>query len=342
MLQRIIKRNLPLCYFNNLSQRSNWLHSSPACPAYGGYGQFWESHPKGKYAKPNNKPKVERIREGLKELKKEIQIWKNEVVEAAQMDPILAMPLPGDVDVLWKFDSSMKFDDIWITTSDQDHEEGFSSCSLKISPTGKGLFSGEVCTRIPKDGKVPRSGYCNMRSMRPMKSFKRDSFYDWTGYTHLVLRVRGDGRSYMVNLGSAGYFDVNWNDIYHFPLYTRGGPHWQVTRIPFSKFFFASKGRIQDNFHEIPLCMITNFGITAADKINAPFRLELDYVGLEYDPSHTEESAYETYRFDSIKRYAENNDDFTCSASVVRMRSFLLSIWKHFCPQCPGRISMLS
>ena len=67
-------------------------------------------------------------------------------------------------------------------------------------------------------------------------------------------------------------------------------------QIPFSKFFFSAKGRVQDRNHQVNLNAITNFGITVADKINAPFRLELDYIGLEYDPSHTETSAYEEYR----------------------------------------------
>ena len=71
----------------------------------------------------------------------------------------------------------------------------------------------------------------HFRSIRPMKSFLRDTCYDWQNYTHLVVRCRGDGRSYMLNLGSVGFFDIHWNDLYHFPLFTRGGPHWQVSRV---------------------------------------------------------------------------------------------------------------
>nr|CAG4641836.1 EOG090X091L [Eurycercus lamellatus] len=260
---------------------------------------FYEDHPKSGYQNSKSKkplpPRTERIREGLKELKNEIKIWKNEVVDGLHLDPIMTLPLPGEVDLQWIFNSSTNLND-WISTCDQDHGEGFSSCSLSLSPAGKGLFSGTLNTQVPKDGKIKASGYCNMRSMRPMKSFKRDSFHDWTMYNHLVLRVRGDGRSYMLNLASAGYFDIHWNDMHQFPLYTRGGPHWQISRIPFSRFFMSSRGRIQDKQFQVPLDRITSFGITAADKINAPFRLEIDYIGLEYDPSHKEETAYETYR----------------------------------------------
>lgn len=135
----------------------------------------------------------------------------------------------------WYFNSSTNQDN-WIVTSDSDHDEGFSSCNFTLSPAGKGLFTGTLSTQVPKDGKIKRSGYCNVRSVRPVKSFKRDSFHDWSNYTHLVMRVRGDGRTYMLTLGCAGYFDMTWNDQYHFGLFTRGGPHWQVSRVSHSNF----------------------------------------------------------------------------------------------------------
>lgn len=66
-------------------------------------------------------------------------------------------------------------------------------------------------------------------------------------------------------------------------------------QIPFSKFFLTSKGRIQDKQNPIPLDKVTHVGISASDKINASFHLEIDYIGLEFDPTHIEEFAYEMY-----------------------------------------------
>ena len=56
----------------------------------------------------------------------------------------------------------------------------------------------------------------------------------------LEMRVRGDGRSYLVNISTAGFFDITWYDVYSYVLYTRGGPHWQVTRVSNLLTFYAN------------------------------------------------------------------------------------------------------
>jgi len=47
----------------------------------------------------------------------------------------------------------------------------------------------------------------------------------------LHLRVRGDGRPWMINLTSETYFTHNWDDMYSYFLYTRGGPYWQDVKV---------------------------------------------------------------------------------------------------------------
>ncbi|XP_063888138.1 complex I intermediate-associated protein 30, mitochondrial-like [Scylla paramamosain] len=280
-----------------------WVQQGCGCGAGGVRGisttapshMFWERDQKGGYGKEIQKSRKELIRDGLKELRQEMSKWKEEMDEKFAMDPVFVRP--GDMDKVWVLNSKEALDQ-WVVTCDSDHNEGRSTADLSLSPTGHGLFSGQLCTDPPKDGRVKRAGYCNMKSIRPRKSFKREVYLEWADYNTLEIRLRGDGRSYMLNISCAGYFDVMWNDMYSYPLYTRGGPHWQLTRIPFSKFFLTSKGRIQDKQASIPLDKVVSLGISSGDRSNAPFRLEIDYIGVYKDPSHIEEFAYEMYRQD--------------------------------------------
>jgi NADH dehydrogenase [ubiquinone] 1 alpha subcomplex assembly factor 1 len=75
-------------------------------------------------------------------------------------------------------------------------------------------------------------------------------------------------------------------------------------QIPFSKFFLTHKGRIQDNQRPVNREKVSHFGITLMDATPGPFNLEIDYIGLEFDPEHNETFAYELYKHDN---YIVNN-----------------------------------
>lgn len=268
---------------------------------------FYERDRKSGYKTVYDRPPPEqslsiigRLREGYRQFKEEFGIWLEEMKEQFRMDPTL-MYRTNEVDVVWRFNRDPKSLDQWVITCDSDYEEGFSTAKLELSPNGTGIFSGTLSTRLPKDGRIKNAGFCNITTIPKQKSFKRDVCHDWTPYTHLVLRIRGDGRSYVLNISTRGIFDLMWNDVYHYVLYTRGGPYWQYVRIPFSKFVFASKGRLQDNQTVIMLHEVTNFGISLGDDINGRFKLEIDYIGLECEEYHNEEFAYESYNFSGVR-----------------------------------------
>lgn len=169
---------------------------------------------------------------------------------------------------------------------------------MDFTPQSKGLFHGFLDTKLPPDGELKRTGYCNLRMVPRLSPFKNKKRYDWEIFTHIVFRVRGDGRIYTVNLHLQKETDVCSYDTYHYFIWTRGGPYWQYVRIPFSKFFFAYKGRVQAHNPPLPKHEVGTISFTIADKITGPFRFEIDFIGVEYDPSHIEESAYENYVFD--------------------------------------------
>jgi len=66
-------------------------------------------------------------------------------------------------------------------------------------------------------------------------------------------------------------------------------------QIPFSKFFLSAYGRIQDKQEACQLDSISTLGITLMDNASGPFRLELDYIGIIHDETHTHTFEYEMY-----------------------------------------------
>lgn len=124
---------------------------------------FYEKDPKGGYTDNRPEPsKKQLIKDGIKELKEEIALWSKEVKEHLEADPFL-LYRPGETDIAWRFNEKNYKD--WIVTSDSDNNEGYSHCTLSLNSQGHAVFSGELSTKVPKDGRVKRSGYCNIKSL---------------------------------------------------------------------------------------------------------------------------------------------------------------------------------
>lgn len=196
--------------------------------------------------------------------------------------------------ILWQYTGPESLKDFKLIT-DKDIGGG-STAELAISRNNKLLFQGNLNTDIPRDGQTVRSGYCALRTLNKYGSFNRKLQIDLTPFNMLHLRIKGDGRAYMVNIYTHSYFSLTHDDVWSYFMFTRGGPYWQTVNIPFAKFFLSSKGRVQDKQSPVDLERVTAFGLTMADAINGEFTLELDSISASYDATETEEFVYEEYR----------------------------------------------
>ncbi|XP_071478667.1 complex I intermediate-associated protein 30, mitochondrial-like [Diadema antillarum] len=195
--------------------------------------------------------------------------------------------------VLWHFRGPESVDDFSVQT-DKDIG-GRSTAALSVSRNNKLLFHGNLCTEVPRDGETARSGYCAIRSKQVYGSFNRKLSFDLSPFNVLRMRVRGDGRAYMVNLIIKGYFTDTHDDVWSYFMFTRGGPYWQDVSIPFTKFFMSSKGRVQDKQTPPDLESVTAVGLTMADAVDGEFALEIDSISVSFDATHTEQYTYEMY-----------------------------------------------
>lgn len=239
--------------------------------------------------------------------KKGWEYVKNEIrrtIKKASTHPTPKPIEPYETRIFEHFDSEESIKK-WKVWADSDSENGFSSATFVRSPSGHALFKGILDTRCPEDGETSYSGFaCIIGPHAPKhKLAQMETFWDWSRFNIFEMRFRGDGRKYNVALNTGTYTsDLQYYDMHGYPVYSRGGPYWETVRIPFSKFIFTAKGKIQDVQMPLDDADIKCVCITITDRVDGPFAFEIDYMGLRYEPPTVEEStAYEHYVAPHIK-----------------------------------------
>ncbi|XP_058018041.1 complex I intermediate-associated protein 30, mitochondrial [Ahaetulla prasina] len=239
---------------------------------------------------------IDNLKNVVEELKTQCGLVKKEVVDFIKgfdQKPLEDYIL-NQTKVIWEFRSEEDINK-WVLGSDA-AIGGKSEISMKLDKNKQyAIVSGNLNTAVPKDGMTKYSGYCAIISKPEMLAFHRTKVHDWSNFNSLYLRVRGDGRPWMLNINPSKYDPTSANDCYNYFIFPRGGPYWEEIEVPFSKFFFTSRGRIQDGQYEIWPDRISTLGLTLADKVDGPFQLDVDFIGLFSDRSHTETFAYELY-----------------------------------------------
>jgi len=137
---------------------------------------------------------------------------------------------------------------------------GVSSGGVASTGDGTLLFAGNVS--LENSG-----GFASARS--------RARAWDLGSCSGIVIRVRGDGKRYKLNLKTDSALD---GVMYRVPFETREG-EWQTLRFPFSRFRASFRGREVPDAPPLDPARIASFGLLISDKQAGPFRLELAWIG---------------------------------------------------------------
>jgi monofunctional biosynthetic peptidoglycan transglycosylase len=136
---------------------------------------------------------------------------------------------------------------------------GLSQSQMKFTTEGTALFEGTLS--LENNG-----GFASVRTIP-------DDFA-LGGYTGLVVRVKGDGRRYMLRLRTDRYWDG--------PAYEAGfdtvAETWVTVRLPFRDFVPTFRGRRLRNMPALDGTDVRQIGFMLADKKAGPFQLEIDWI----------------------------------------------------------------
>lgn len=154
---------------------------------------------------------------------------------------------------------------------------GISKGTFTRTPEGTLLFSGQLS--LENNG-----GFASIRNRpRPLNLARSSS---------IELRVKGDGRTYYLDLRSASQ---RMGGSFRAQLPTLENK-WQTLTIPISDFKFQSFGRARPSVRMNP-STISSIGFTLSDKNPGVFELEIDYVkSLDETPLIYKSDASESER----------------------------------------------
>lgn len=105
-----------------------------------------------------------------------------------------------------------------------------------------------------------------------------DRDFDFTGVTHVVLKVCGDGRTWQLRLATnARYRDIS---VSYSASFTTIAGEWRVVRVALDQLVPTARGRQLDGPPFDPE-RISEIGLLIGDKRAGAFSLALDWIAVE-------------------------------------------------------------
>ena len=172
--------------------------------------------------------------------------------------------------------------------------------------------------RITDDRTLEFSGNLSLENRGGFASIRtRPANLELDGYDTIFLHVKGDGRTYYVNLrnssgGGAG--------SYRAPLKTQKDT-WQEARIALKAFEYTAFGRRVRGVGPLRANKIRSVGFTLSDKKAGPFRLEVSSIRAEKSTAAIEAAA-----IDQAGSSAGNKDIVETAAGVGQFSTLVKAV----------------
>ncbi|MEO0470787.1 MAG: CIA30 family protein, partial [Bacteroidota bacterium] len=141
---------------------------------------------------------------------------------------------------------------------------GLSSSQFIPGETGVARYCGEVS--LENNG-----GFASVRTMPREFGLSEER--------GILLRVKGDGRTYQFRLRTSARFD----GIAYRQAFLPAKDEWMEIRLPFSDFEPVFRGRILSGVGKIEPAQIRQLGFLIADKQAGDFCLEIDWIKTYQD-----------------------------------------------------------
>ncbi|KAI3327277.1 complex I intermediate-associated protein 30 [Xylariaceae sp. AK1471] len=184
------------------------------------------------------------------------------------------------------------------TLSDKDIG-GYSHVSLDWAPNsnsasdqalqgpGYARFHGNISTELPSNKPdIQRSGYAAWRTLDRKPTIFGKALYNIDMYTYLALRIRSDGRSYLVNVQTESVVPT---DLHQHRLFAKRPGEWETVIIKWNDFVRTNHGFVVEPQTEMLRQKVRTLGIGLTDRVPGPFNLCIERIWATNDMSEGDE-----------------------------------------------------
>lgn len=160
------------------------------------------------------------------------------------------------------------------------------------NPNGHARFHGSISIQLPKDRRdVERTGYAAWKTIdRPPTIFGK-SLWDIDPYVFLALRIKSDGRSYLVNVQTESVVPT---DLHQHRLFSRRPGEWETVLIRWNDFVRTNHGYVVEPQAEMLRQKVRTIGIGLTDRIPGAFDLCIERIWATNNPREADHTEIET------------------------------------------------
>ena len=157
------------------------------------------------------------------------------------------------------------------------------SSSAQSIPTSKGYvrFHGKISTKLPDRPDVNRTGYAAFRTNDRGPTVFGRSLWNIDPYRYLAMRVKSDGRSYLVNVQTESVVPT---DLHQHRLFAKRPGEWETVLIRWNDFVRTNHGFVTEPQTEILRSKVRTIGIGLTDRVPGPFELCIESMWATNDP----------------------------------------------------------
>lgn len=158
---------------------------------------------------------------------------------------------------------------------------GFSESSLDHVPETSSdpvhaRFHGNISIELPRDRpEVHQTGFAAWRNHDRAPTIFGKSLWDVDPYTFIALRVKSDGKKYLVNLQTES---IVYTDIHQHRLFAKRPGEWETVNIRWNEFVRTNHGTVVAPQNELLRQKVRTIGIGLTNRVPGPFDLAIHKI----------------------------------------------------------------